>query len=112
MKKLLILFVTIFALTSCGTLQSVFSRDVKYIDGKIIQTHSSHAGLVMIEEGMDYMIVMLVDPDKVFYDRKRVHGYYRLVDTYSYYNKDDIRKTVPVYVKRNYTGNYQRYLLL
>ena len=45
--------------------------------------------------------------EDTFYDGKRISGSYIMVDTYTYENKLETIKTVPVFIKVNEYNNYK-----
>lgn len=43
----------------------------------------------------------MISSEEMYYDKLKVRGTFVLLGTYSYLNKDDLRKTVPVYIRRS-----------
>lgn len=73
-----------------------------YISGEIFQTLSRNECLVRTK---DYKVVKLESLTEVFFDDKPINGYFIFVGTYSYYNKEDIKKVVPIYVSQKELKN-------
>lgn len=102
MKKILFLL-TSFALTSCSVLfmsnaGSDISRERTYLEVEIFQTISETEALAFTE---NFKIVKLETTSETYYDGKEISGNFRLLDTYSYINKEGTRKTVPVYMRES-----------
>lgn len=63
--------------------------------GEIIQAFNNKEAL-----GRDGdIIVKLVTNKETFYDGKEFSDYYYMIDTYTYTTKQDVIKTVPVFIK-------------
>ena len=102
MKRLILFFVTsillVSSMTSCAIAYNNINRERTRLDGKVLQTLSKTEALVVLSTPeYSSFIVKVVDESETFFDKKRVRGSYVRVGTYSYFNKDNIMKTVPVY---------------
>ena len=53
------------------------------------------------------IVVKLITTEDTFYDGKRVSGTYIMVDTYTYENKLETIKTVPVFIKVSEFNTYK-----
>lgn len=114
MKKITLPFsflAFMLALSSC----SLFTRtslsratigDKCYLDVKIFQAMNSHEALASGIES-NSIVVKLITAEDTFYDGKRISGSYIMVDTYTYENKLETIKTVPVFIKVNEYNNYK-----
>jgi hypothetical protein len=106
MKKVLLLLLSISVLlfvSSCSvfnraSLSSARIGDKCYLNVKIFQAFNSHEALATSAE-MGNIVVKLITAEDTFYDGKRVSGTYIMVDTYTYENKLETVKTVPVFIK-------------
>lgn len=102
MKKVLLIFISSI-LTSCGILinnieSSDISSDLTYLSVEIIQTISKTEALAWTN---DFKIVKLETDSEIYYDGKKVIGYFSLKDTYTYISNNGMNKTVPVYTRTN-----------
>ena len=107
MKKALLLFSALTLLlfvSSC----SVFNRaslshasigDKCYLNATIFQAVNSHEALATTSRELNSIVVKLITSEDTYYDGKKVSGTYFMVDTYTYENKQEIIKTVPVFIK-------------
>ena len=104
MKKtltLLLLLGGLFLLSSCGSLLSTSTLpyasigDRCSINVEVFQTLSDHEALAI--DSKDFFVIKLISTEETYYDKKRIHGTFVFVDTYTYEAKDERIKTVPVY---------------
>ena len=65
---------------------------------RIFQALNSHEALATSSDNTN-IVVKLITTEDTFYDGKRVSGTYIMVDTYTYENKLETIKTVPVFIK-------------
>lgn len=102
----------LFAISSCLLLTSCFSigtvssdnyemNQKRFIEAEVFQTLSDHQVLAYDE---NYTVISIIDNNDEFYDGKKIRGYFTMFDTYSYYTKDDFRKTVPLLVRNGRKG--------
>lgn len=97
MKRILILLITMFALTSCSVFYSANEiGHVTYLNVKIFQTLSKNSALADIASGSVAEVITTKD---IYYDNLYLRGQFVFVGTYSYINKENTRKTVPVYMR-------------
>ncbi|MBO7617254.1 MAG: hypothetical protein J6T22_08620 [Bacteroidales bacterium] len=104
-KALLLLSLSILLLVSSC---SIFTRtslshatigDNCYLNATIFQAVNSHEALATTSREPNSIVVKLITSEDIYYDGKKVSGTYVMVDTYSYENKQEITKTVPVFIK-------------
>ena len=107
MKKKLLLLLSIMILlfvSSCA----VFTRtplynakigDQCYLNVTIIQAFNGHEALATTGYDINSIVVKLTTNEDTFFDGKKVHGDYIMVDTYTYESKQEVIKTVPVFIK-------------
>lgn len=70
---------------------------------KIVQTLGKGEALAITE---NYDVVKIESLTELYYDGKRLYGYFTLLDTYTYKTTQGMWKTVPVYVRsREYRKN-------
>ena len=81
-------------------------KNSMWLEVEIFQTLSKTEVLALDQKHNVVKIVSL--SDKLLYDGLELWGEYVLIDTYSYYNKDKFKKTVPVYVL---LSEYEKYYL-
>ena len=111
-KALLPLSVSILLLlSSC----SIFTRaslsnasigDKCYLNATIFQAVNNHEALATTSREPYSIVVKLITSEDTFYDGKRVSGTFIMVDTYTYENKQETIKTVPVFIK---VSEYDKY---
>ena len=77
-----------------------------YLNVDVFQTLSEHKALAWDK---DYVVVCVEDDEKVFYDKKRIEGFYTMVDTYTYETTEGREKTVPLFKPYNRKTATQRY---
>ena len=104
-KALLPLSVSILLLlSSC----SIFTRtslsnasigDKCYLNATIFQAVNSHEALATTSRELNSIVVKLITAEDTYYDGKKVSGTFVMVDTYTYENKQNTIKTVPVFIK-------------
>ena len=104
-KALLLLSLTILLfVSSC----SVFTRaslsnasigDKCYLNATIFQAVNSHEALATTSHELNSIVVKLITSEDTYYDGKKVSGSFIMVDTYTYENKQNTIKTVPVFIK-------------
>ena len=104
-KALLPLSVSmLLLLSSC----SMFSRaslsnasigDKCYLNATIFQAVNSHEALATTSRELNSIVVKLITAEDTYYDGKKVSGTFIMVDTYTYENKQNTIKTVPVFIK-------------
>ena len=104
-KTLLLLSVSILLLlSSC----SIFTRtsltnasigDKCYLKATIFQAVNSHEALATTSRELNSIVVKLITSEDTYYDGKIVSGTFIMVDTYTYESKQEIVKTVPVFIK-------------
>ena len=91
-------------LSSC----SIFSRaslsnasigDKCYLNATIFQAVNSHEALATTSRELNSIVVKLITAEDTYYDGKKVSGTFIMVDTYTYENKQNTIKTVPVFIK-------------
>lgn len=107
MKKKLLLLLSISILlfaSSCSvftrtSLSSARIGDKCYLRVKIFQALNSHEALATSTDNSSNIVVKLITTEDTFYDGKRVSGTYIMVNTYTYENKLETIKTVPVFIK-------------
>lgn len=99
MKKILsFLFSILFITTSCSSLsQSDNHKEYRSLSVTIFQTLNKNEALALTP---NYDVVKIVSYDDIFYDGKKIRGYFVLIDTYSYENMQNVIKTVPVYMNK------------
>ena len=107
MKKIVLLLLALIPLlfvSSC----SVFTRvslshatigDKCYLNATIFQAVNSHEALATTSRELNSIVVKLITSEDTYYDGKKVSGTFVMVDTYTYENKQEIIKTVPVFIK-------------
>ena len=106
MKKLLsLLSISILLLASSC---SVFTRaslshatigDKCHFNATIFQAVNSHEALATTSRDPSSIVVKLITSEDTYYDGKIVSGTFIMVDTYTYENKQETIKTVPVFIK-------------
>ena len=69
------------------------------MNAKIFQAVNSHEALATTSRELNSIVVKLITSEDTYYDGKRVSGTFIMVDTYTYENKQEIIKTVPVFIK-------------
>ena len=104
-KTLLSLSVSILLLlSSCSiftqtSLSNASIGDKCYLNTTIFQAVNSHEALATTSREPNSIVVKLITSEDTYYDGKRVSGTFVMVDTYTYENKQEIIKTVPVFIK-------------
>lgn len=93
---LIIAIACVCLLGSCGALTK--SPQAEILKLKVFQTLSKTEALAWTS---DYDVVKVIILDDFVYDGKEYSGVFVLVDTYTYTTREDIQKTVPVYIKRS-----------
>ena len=114
MKKKLLAVLTISILvfvSSCSVLsQKPLSNasigDKCYLNVRIFQAMNSHEALATSVENNN-IVVKLITTEDTFYDGKKVTGTYIMVNTYTYENKLETIKTVPVFIKVSEYDTYK-----
>ena len=76
------------------------------MDAKIFQALNSHEALATTGYNLNNIIVKLITSEDTYYDGKWVSGTFIMVDTYTYENKQETIKTVPVFIK---VSEYNKY---
>ena len=107
MKKKLFLLLsisTILLVSSCSlfsivSLSHASIGDKCYLNATIFQAVNSHEALATTGRELNSIVVKLITSEDTYYDGKKVSGTYIMVDTYTYENKQEIIKTVPVFIK-------------
>ena len=106
MKKplLLLSFLILFCVSSCSILTRVSLSNASigdkcYLNATIFQAINSHEALATTSREPNSIVVKLITSEDTYYDGKRVSGTFVMVDTYTYENKQEITKTVPVFIK-------------
>ena len=94
-----------FLMTSCcstmtsysttTTIQNANKGSVVWLDVEVFQCLNS--GDALARDAKWNVVKVLANSEDLFYEGKVLQGRYVLVDTYSYFNKNDERKTVPVF---------------
>lgn len=105
MKKVLLLLsiAILCTLSSCSllnrtTLSNATIGDKCHLNVTIFQAINSHEALAKGLEN-NSIVVKLITSEDTFYDGKKISGTYVMVDTYTYENKLETIKTVPVFIK-------------
>lgn len=109
MKKVLgvgvLLLSAMFLMTSCytttsqtATIQNANKGSEVWLDVEVFQCLSS--GDALARDAKWNVVKILANSEDLLYEGKVLQGRYVLVDTYSYYNQNDVRKTVPVFMKK------------
>ncbi|MBQ6101018.1 MAG: hypothetical protein IJK36_02600 [Bacteroidales bacterium] len=104
-KTLLLLFVLIlFCVSSCSVLNRVSLSNASigdkcYLNATIFQAVNSHEALATTSHELNSIVVKLITSEDTYYDGKKVSGTFIMVDTYTYENKQNTIKTVPVFIK-------------
>ena len=114
MKKKLLAVLTISILvfvSSCSVLsQKPLSNasigDKCYLNVRIFQAMNSHEALATSVKNNN-IVVKLITTEDTFYDGKKVTGTYIMVNTYTYENKLETIKTVPVFIKVSEYDTYK-----
>lgn len=90
----------IFLTTSCysTTIQNANKGSEVWLSVEIFQCLNS--GDALAEDSSHNVVKILANSEDLLYEGKVLEGKYVLVDTYSYYNKNNDRKTVPVFMKK------------
>lgn len=89
-------FTTIAALSAISRAnQNNISRESSYLELRIIQTLAKGEALACTEK---FEVVKIESLTEIYYDGKRVNGYFTLLDTYTYQTRNGVWKTVPVFV--------------
>lgn len=101
MKKIIIILTFIACLTSCSAIKhaahdNTAKGSTVYLSVEIFQTLNKNAALAWTK---DLKIVRLDSQEELYYDGKTISGYFVLVDTYTYTAKNEMVKTVPVYIR-------------
>lgn len=97
MKRFLPLIIACLCLLgSCGVLNKAPQVDI--LNLKVFQTLSKTEALARTS---DFDVVKVIILDDLVYDGKEYSGVFVLVDTYTYTTREDIQKTVPVYMRRS-----------
>jgi hypothetical protein len=104
-KALLLLSVSILLiLSSCSlftraSLSNASIGDKCYLNATIFQAVNSHEALATTSHELNSIVVKLITSEDTYYDGKKVSGTFIMVDTYTYENKQNTIKTVPVFIK-------------
>ena len=105
-KKLLLLLSisTLLLISSCSILSRVSLTNASigdkcYLNATIFQAVNSHEALATTGRELNSIVVKLITSEDTYYDGKKVSGTFIMVDTYTYENKQEITKTVPVFIK-------------
>ena len=96
MKKTLLFALMLLLVSSCSALKDFTSQNRKPLDVEIIQTLSINEALAIDNQ---FHIFKLESFEETYYDGKRVNGNFYRIGTYTYETKDNIQKTVPVYMR-------------
>ena len=106
MKKKLLLLLSILILlfvSSCSLFRPLSNTtigDKRYLNVRIFQAYNNHEALATTNYNTtNNIVVKLITYEDIFYDGKKVSGNYIMVDTYTYESKQEIIKTVPVFIK-------------
>lgn len=69
---------------------------------RVFQTLDTNEALVWYSNyESNYNVAKVVTNKEVLYDDLVLYGDFVIVDTYTYYTKNDVRKTVPVLMRRS-----------
>lgn len=71
------------------------SKSKTYLNLTILQTLSKYEALAWTKH---YDVVKIETLTDIYYDGKTINGYFTLVGTYRYVTKQNVTKTVPIYV--------------
>lgn len=107
MKKTVLLVLALIPLlfvSSCSVLTRVSLSNASigdkcYLNATIFQAVNSHEALATTSRELNSIVVKLITSEDTYYDGKRVSGTFVMVDTYTYENKQETIKTVPVFIK-------------
>ena len=69
------------------------------MNATIFQAVNSHEALATTSDELNSIVVKLITTEDTYYDGKKVSGTFIVVDTYTYENKQEITKTIPVFIK-------------
>lgn len=103
---LLLLFVSSCSIFTRSTLSNASIGDKCYLNATIFQAVNNHEALATTSQAPNSIVVKLITSEDTFYDGKRVSGNFIMVDTYTYENKQETIKTVPVFIK---VSEYNKY---
>lgn len=102
----ILLFVSSCSVFTMASLSNASIGDKCYLDAKIFQALNSHEALATTGYNLNNIIVKLITSEDTYYDGKWVSGTFIMVDTYTYENKQETIKTVPVFIK---VSEYNKY---
>lgn len=97
---------TTMALLSSQDTGSDISKERTYLDLKILRTFNSKEALAYTEHAD---IVKIETQSDTYYDGKKISGNFTLVGTYTYQAKNEMIKTVPVYVLTSEYNKHKEY---
>lgn len=97
MKQFILLSLLVsFLFTSCAAMNSGQRVETTYLSVEIFQTLGKNAALARTR---DWKVVKIESLEDMYYDGKAISGTFVLVDTYTYETKNEVTKTVPVYIR-------------
>lgn len=109
--RILVLTTVMLSLSSCITMSllsesahtDTVSREKTTLHLDVFQTLSSRTALASTNS---WDVVLFYTRDIQLYDGKKITTRCQLVDTYSYKSKEDLYKTVPVFMPISEYGKY------
>ncbi len=102
----ILIFVSSCSVLSRKPLSNAAIGDKCYLNVRIFQAMNSQEALATSVDNNN-IVVKLITTEDTFYDGKRVSGTYIMVDTYTYENKLETIKTVPVFIKVSEFNTYK-----
>ena len=103
---IILLFLSSCSIITRASLSNASIGDKCYLNATIFQAVNSHEALATTSQVPNSIVVKLITSEDTFYDGKRVSGNFIMVDTYTYENKQETIKTVPVFIK---VSEYNKY---
>ena len=95
----ILLFVSSCSVFTLTSLSNARIGDKCYLEVRIFQAFNSHEALATTGYDINSIVVKLITDEDTFYDGKKLSGNFVMVDTYTYENKQETIKTVPVFKK-------------